>query len=209
MSKCVQMDDECMRVGFVAIHCLSQYSVIDTRNRKPFNPILGETYELVTPEWRMFSEQVSHHPPISAFYGDGEGWHTYGNTNVKNFFWGGSLELRCIGLQHMFLTKTGDHMIIKRPENSANNLIIGTLYVDMHGKLEVTNLTTGSKAEFNIHRQGWTKKNSHKVEGRVIDGKGNVRYEVHGLWNKELSLRNVSTGEDTVVFRVNPNIENY
>jgi hypothetical protein len=109
----------------------------------------------------------------------------------------------------MYLTQYGDHMIIKRPENSANNLIIGTLYVDMHGKMEVTNLTTGSKADFYVHRQGWTKKNSHKVEGKVIDGKGNVRYEVHGLWNKELSLRNVATGEDIVVFRVNPLAENH
>lgn len=33
---------------------------------KPFNPILGETFEIITPEYNYFAEQVSHHPPISA-----------------------------------------------------------------------------------------------------------------------------------------------
>lgn len=72
--------------------------MVETRNRKPFNPVLGETYELVQPEWRFVAEQVCHHPPISAFYAEGKGWYSYGNTNVKNKFWGGSLEFKCIGL---------------------------------------------------------------------------------------------------------------
>jgi len=34
---------------------------------KPFNPLLGETFELFVPgKYKYFSEQVSHHPPISA-----------------------------------------------------------------------------------------------------------------------------------------------
>ena len=36
--------------------------------RKPFNPILGETYEGVWPDGSRISvEHVSHHPPISCF----------------------------------------------------------------------------------------------------------------------------------------------
>lgn len=95
---------------------------------------------------------MSHHPPISAFYSEGKGYYTYGNTNVKNFFRGGSLEFRAVGLQHMILTDTNEHIIIKRPDNSANNLIMGKLYVDVHGKLECTNITKGIKCELLIHR---------------------------------------------------------
>lgn len=91
-------NDSLKRLAYIAIFIVCQYSVIDTRNRKPFNPILGETYELVTPEWRWIAEQVSHHPPISAFYCEGKGFNTTGNTNLKNYFWGGSLELRVVGL---------------------------------------------------------------------------------------------------------------
>lgn len=36
--------------------------------RKPFNPILGETYEGIWPDGsRIYNEHVSHHPPISCF----------------------------------------------------------------------------------------------------------------------------------------------
>jgi len=50
----------------------------------------------------------------------------------------------------MILTDTNEHIIIKRPENSANNLIMGKLYIDVHGKMEVTNLTKNIKVELNI-----------------------------------------------------------
>jgi len=29
---------------------------------------------------------------------EGPGWYSYGNTNVKNHFWGSSMEIKCIGL---------------------------------------------------------------------------------------------------------------
>ena len=34
------------------------------RMMKPLNPMLGETYEMVTPSFRSLAETVSHHPPI-------------------------------------------------------------------------------------------------------------------------------------------------
>ena len=34
---------------------------------KPFNPILGETCEVMIGGIPMYMEQISHHPPISAF----------------------------------------------------------------------------------------------------------------------------------------------
>jgi len=52
----------------------------------------------------------------------------------------------------MILTDTNEHLVIKRPDNSANNLIVGRLYVDVHGTLEVENITKGHKAVLTIHR---------------------------------------------------------
>ena len=34
---------------------------------KPFNPILGETFQGVIGDYEIAIEQISHHPPISAF----------------------------------------------------------------------------------------------------------------------------------------------
>ncbi len=36
------------------------------RTTKPFNPLLGETWEHDDGELKIITEQVSHHPPISA-----------------------------------------------------------------------------------------------------------------------------------------------
>lgn len=100
----------------------------------------------------------------------------------------------------MILTDTNEHIIIKRPDNSANNLVVGKLYVDVHGKLEVTNITKNLKCELTIHRQGWTGKNAYKVEGNVVDAGGVARYEVNGLWNQKYSIKDLKTGiEESVM----------
>lgn len=65
------------------------------RIKKPFNPLLGETYEMVTPGGLHFiSEQVSHHPPISAGYAKGRGYEYWGSNNIKTSFWGKSMEIK-------------------------------------------------------------------------------------------------------------------
>ena len=35
---------------------------------KPFNPILGETFQCKIADSMFYLEQTSHHPPISNFY---------------------------------------------------------------------------------------------------------------------------------------------
>lgn len=165
---------------------------------------MGETYELVTPSFRFISEQVSHHPPISAYYSEGKGYYSNANTNVKSYFWGSSLEFRVTGLQHIVLTDTNEHIIVKRPDNSANNLIVGKLYVDIHGTLEATNLTKNIKTELIIHRQGWTNKNAYKVEGKGMDINGDVKFEVNGRWNEYLNIKDSNTGIEENVWIVDP-----
>ena len=47
------------------------------RLAKPFNPLLGETYEIVNSKFRFFIETVSHHPPIAVFDCQGENFRYY------------------------------------------------------------------------------------------------------------------------------------
>jgi len=50
-------------MALVAAFAISPYSAT-TRTAKPFNPILGETYEMLREDlgYRYIAEQVSHHP---------------------------------------------------------------------------------------------------------------------------------------------------
>lgn len=67
-------NESCKRLAHATLFCICMYSNQINRLRKPFNPILGETYEFVSERWRFIAEQVSHHPPISAFVIEGEGF---------------------------------------------------------------------------------------------------------------------------------------
>ena len=53
--------DACEQLAYVAAFTISSYSTTSSRTGKPFNPLLGETYECGRTEdlgWRAFSEQV-------------------------------------------------------------------------------------------------------------------------------------------------------
>jgi len=91
---------------------------------------------------------------VSAFHLEGAGYQMSGDTVVTSFFKGTSLEFRAVGLNHIILTETNEHITFKRPDNSANNLLYGTLYVDVHGEVEVINVTKNIKVNINISRQG-------------------------------------------------------
>ena len=204
MEYAMKQKDPYVKMAHIGVFLMAQYSNVYPRTRKPFNPILGETYEIIQPSYRFMTEQVSHHPPISAFYLEGDGYYFFGDTDVRSFFWGASLEFRAVGIQHMYLTETNEHIIVRRPDNSANNIIVGKLYVDVHGKMEVTNLTRNIKTVFTIHRQGWTQKNAYKVEGHVLDEEGRPRLEINGKWNEYLNIKDCETGIEKEVFKADP-----
>lgn len=47
-------------------------------SEKPFNPILGETYQGMFNGCSISLEQISHHPAISAYYFEGRGFRVVG-----------------------------------------------------------------------------------------------------------------------------------
>ena len=53
----------------------------------------------------MVSEQVSHHPPVSAFHVEGEGYSVTGSVLPKLRFWGKSVEITPKGNITLCLTK--------------------------------------------------------------------------------------------------------
>ncbi|XP_041520407.1 oxysterol-binding protein-related protein 7 isoform X3 [Microtus oregoni] len=88
---------------YIAAFAVSAYS--STYHRagcKPFNPVLGETYECERPDrgFRFISEQVSHHPPISACHAESENFIFWQDMKWKNKFWGKSLLHRLFGKWH-------------------------------------------------------------------------------------------------------------
>lgn len=133
--------DPLRRIAYVAAFAMSNYSSTIGRIAKPFNPMLGETFEYVhigdsysgegegagggagagaggggKQGYRYVSEQVSHHPPISACWAESFGiiqnqngaqeqgvkgaWRYYGEVDAQNKFMGKSFEIRPTGVAH-------------------------------------------------------------------------------------------------------------
>ncbi|KAJ3219695.1 hypothetical protein HDU67_010057 [Dinochytrium kinnereticum] len=149
-------ESEMGRLLYVAAYAMSNYSSTVGRTTKPFNPLLGETFELVSDEkqFRYVSEQVCHHPPISACYADSPDWVFWTEVNVKSKFWGSSLELHPLGNCHIRLPLPADvpgepgaseHYAWKKVTTTVNNLIVGKLTITHLGDMVIRNWRTGDE----------------------------------------------------------------
>lgn len=59
LDKAVQAKDPLERMCLVAAFAFSSYTSSVNRKRKPFNPLLGETFDFISADgWRFHAEQV-------------------------------------------------------------------------------------------------------------------------------------------------------
>jgi len=73
------------RLKYVAAFALGGLHKEIMGQKKPFNPILGETFEATFPDsTQIFIEQSSHHPPVSTFLviGPNKVWTLSGHLNL-------------------------------------------------------------------------------------------------------------------------------
>ncbi|EPS64858.1 hypothetical protein M569_09919, partial [Genlisea aurea] len=153
-----------MRILNVAAFAVSGYASTEGRICKPFNPLLGETYEAYYPDkgLRFFSEKVSHHPMILACHCEGTGWKLYGDSNLKSKFWGRSIQLDPVGVLTLEFDD-GEVFQWSKVTTSIYNLILGKLYCDHYGTMNIRgNGNFSCKLKFK--EQSIIDRNPHQVE---------------------------------------------
>ncbi|KAJ3349804.1 hypothetical protein GGF32_005220 [Allomyces javanicus] len=199
------------RLLLVTAFAMSSYASTVGRAGKPFNPLLGETYEYVRKDrgFRYVSEQVSHHPPISACFCESDRYQFYGEVNVKNRFWGKSLEVMPQGVCHVVLKRghvgeQDEHFTWRKVTTSVNNLIVGTLWLDNYGDLEMVNHATKEKVVLTFKPTGWRNKDRCVVEGKLFDANGKATWSLWGTWDEKLCCKSL-TGDGRTFSLSNPN----
>ncbi|XP_042436493.1 oxysterol-binding protein-related protein 1D-like isoform X2 [Zingiber officinale] len=127
-----------MRILHIAAFAVSGYASTEGRQCKPFNPLLGETYEADYPDkgLRFISEKVSHHPMVVACHCDGRGWTFCGDSNLKGKFWGRSIQLDPIGILTLQF-EDGETFQWSKVTTSIYNIIIGKIYCDHYGTMRI------------------------------------------------------------------------
>ncbi|KXT18517.1 hypothetical protein AC579_2231 [Pseudocercospora musae] len=187
--------DSTERLVYVAAFAASEYASTIGRVAKPFNPLLGETYEYVRPDqgYRFFIEQVSHHPPVGAAYAESAKWTYYGESSVKSKFYGKSFEFNPLGTWfcHIKPVDGGPEELYtwKKVTSSVVGILTGNPVVDQYGPMEIKNWTTGEVCYLDFKPRGWKASSAFQVSGKVVDASGKTRWSIGGRWDSKIYAR--------------------
>ena len=186
--------DSAERMVYVAAFAASEYCSTIGRVAKPFNPLLGETYEYARPDkgYRFFVEQVSHHPPIGAAWTESAKWEYYGESAVKSKFYGKSFDINPLGTWFLKLRPAsgGEELYTwKKVTSSVIGIITGSPTVDNYGPMTIRNWTTGETCELDFKARGWKASSAYQVGGKVSGADGRTRWSIGGRWNDKIYAR--------------------
>lgn len=188
LEQAVLLDNPVERMLYVSIFAISIYTILE-RTGKPFNPLLGETYELVEEEkngFRFISEQVSHHPPIGSCFAETATWTFRQTQELKTKFTGNSLDCTSLGFTNVFLKPFQELYKWHPVKTVVHNVILGKAWLDHFGELKIVNKTTGEKAIIEFTKCGWFSKGWHEIKGIIYDARGTPCISVVGKWNESI-----------------------
>uniref|UniRef100_A0A1A8N1G5 Oxysterol-binding protein n=2 Tax=Nothobranchius TaxID=28779 RepID=A0A1A8N1G5_9TELE len=186
--KACSLSDSIERMQVVAAFAVSAVASQWERTGKPFNPLLGETFELTREDegYRLISEQVSHHPPVSAFHVESlkQEFEFHGSIYPKLKFWGKSVEAEPKGTMTLELLKHKEAYTWMNPMCCVHNIILGKLWIEQYGAVEITNHSTGDTCVLNFKPCGMFGKDLHKVEGYIQDKSKKKQRVIYGKWTE-------------------------
>jgi hypothetical protein len=189
---------------FVSAHCNN------IRSYKPFNPLLGETFEYVREgehPFKFIAEQVSHHPPIAATHAHNDKWEMWDEKRFGSKFGGNSLTMTPLGKFHLVLKTTDEHFTFEAVTCTAHNVIVGTTWVEHHGTTVVRNLKTGSRAEVTLEKSGWISRSRYDTKVSIYDAAGTERMTIDGKWTEAMTLHQKGK-PDRVLWKAEPSPPN-
>lgn len=197
-------------MALMAAFTCTQKSVAKDRSKKPFNSMLGETFELVTSKYRLVAEQVSHHPPVTAYFCESNNYEHISQLANTAKFNGRCVTVAPQGREYMRLKLANGHYedySWSIPKTAAHNLLIGKMYIEMFGKSQLFNHTSGAICDIEWKERGWSGK-PDRVSGIVKSASGEQRYSIEGVFSESLVIRDIASGDEEVIFEMRPKPKN-
>jgi hypothetical protein len=158
--------------------------------RKPYNPILGEQFHGEWPTGALLTcEQVSHHPPVSAFHiADEEaGVYVNGNTAQSTAFkLTGYVKVRQRGRVFVYLREYNEEITITLPDLDLCSLMTGSPYLQIVGETLMLS-STGWAADIDFIGTGMFGGGPRdRFNGVIFDNEsGQVHYDFWGNWKAD------------------------
>uniref|UniRef100_A0A671LM49 Oxysterol-binding protein n=1 Tax=Sinocyclocheilus anshuiensis TaxID=1608454 RepID=A0A671LM49_9TELE len=191
LDKAARCENSLEQMCLVAAFSVSSYSTTVHRTAKPFNPLLGETYELDRLEefgYRSLCEQVSHHPPAAAHHVMSQrGWTLWQEITIASKFRGKYLSIMPLGAIHLQFHASGNHYVWRKVTSTVHNIIVGKLWIDQSGDIDIVNHRTKETCQLKFSPYSYfSREVPRKVTGVVKDSDGQAHYILSGTWDDKM-----------------------
>uniref|UniRef100_A0A8C4H0P6 Oxysterol-binding protein n=1 Tax=Dicentrarchus labrax TaxID=13489 RepID=A0A8C4H0P6_DICLA len=190
LDRAANTQDPFERMVYIATFVVSGYASSYYRTGgKPFNPLLGESYECDRPDkgFRFVAEQVSHHPPISACHAESKNFIFWQDVRCKNKFWGKSMEIVPVGTTHVTLPGSGDHYEWNKVTSCIHNILSGQRWIEHYGEISIRNSSSDiCQCKITFVKAKYWNSSVNEVEGTITDNKGKVIHRLFGKWNEAI-----------------------
>ncbi|XP_053928348.1 oxysterol-binding protein-related protein 9 isoform X4 [Cuculus canorus] len=191
--------------------------------KKPYNPILGEIFRChwVLPgtegdddmepvsegpvPWvskscvTFVAEQVSHHPPISAFYAECFNKRIQFNAHIwtKSKFLGMSIGVHNIGQGCVTCLDYDEHYILTFP-NGYGRSILTVPWIELGGECSINCSKTGYNASIVFHTKPFYGGKKHRITAEIFSPNDKKPFcSIEGEWNGVMYAK-YTTGENAV-----------
>ncbi|KAI7869546.1 hypothetical protein BDF14DRAFT_1782516 [Spinellus fusiger] len=166
--------------------------------KKPYNPILGEQFSMAwgevdgCGETHVTCEQVSHHPPVTAFFIENAkaGVTMNGHTGQKTRFSGTSLMCDQVGQSTVTLQQGDESYLLTSPSLTVNGIWYAAPYVELTGQCYIQS-TTGLYCTIEYSSRGWISGERNHFKCYVRKNGGNPKeymYKIEGQWSHKSTL---------------------
>ncbi|KAI0043627.1 Oxysterol-binding protein [Auriscalpium vulgare] len=176
--------------------------------KKPYNPVLGEFFRcrFDYPNGThgfYIAEQVSHHPPVSAFYyiSPANKVAILGELRPKSKFLGNSVSTQMDGENRVYLLgrpEDGEY-VITMPNMYARGILFGKMVLELGDSCAANNQRHGYHADLEFKTKGFFSGTYNAIAGRVKRGQTDVG-EISGKWSALMEFKNTKTGEKRPLF---------
>lgn len=206
LSQANSCENGSQRMVYIAAFIVAEMSLNINRILKPYNPVLGETFEYIDNNlhYRYFSEQVSHVPPISAYICESEDYAVYGDTRCKNKFkiLKGALELIFSNKTSIIFKNSNEHYAYNKPTVYLKGLIMGSPHYDFSGIVNIENVNDKSvKAFIDFFEEGRKSKPLGYFEGKIMENNKVVNL-IKGNWNSNLIFTDKDGKEPVEIWKI-------
>ncbi|XP_043268803.1 oxysterol-binding protein-related protein 8 isoform X3 [Venturia canescens] len=214
LSQAVLEDDAFTRMKGVVKWYLSGFYKKPQGLKKPYNPLLGETFRCY---WQhptgsrtfYLAEQISHHPPISGFYVTNrrDGFTISATIIAKSKFYGNSTSAVLDGAAVLTMLPRGEDYTMTIPYAHCKGILMGTLSMELGGKVNVICEKTGyhTELEFKLKPFLGGAEQMNQVVGRIRLGKETLA-NIAGHWDGEIMITDKRTGQEAVFFNPTPDV---